>query len=298
VFLPLVGQVFLLALPAPLAYARYRYGVRNFLVSVSACMVLGGLAPGSPVGVASMLAFCVCGYALGGSFAAGERFDRAVFMGALAPLVVIAPLAGLYFLASGQDPWALLSEALRQGTAQTIELYRRMGMSAESIREIKPALAAFTRAVRDYLPAIAIYLSASVSFISCLLLRRHVRGVSPAGGAGTAAALREDMSRWAAPEHAVWGVIAPGFMMLAPVHVLRQAGGNLLLAFAIVYLFQGLAVVAYFFGKWRFPPVLRAVGFALVLLQPVLASAMWGVGLFDTWADFRKIRPKAPPKIT
>jgi uncharacterized protein YybS (DUF2232 family) len=129
-----------------------------------------------------------------------------------------------------------------------------------------------------------------VGFISWFLLKRH---------AVTVGVMEPDpgsMTRWHAPDHVVWGIIIPGFLMIPPNPLLRQAAGNVLAVFAVVYLFQGLSVITYLFEKLKLTPALKGLGFLLVALQPFLILAMWAVGFFDTWADFRKLRPKGTGK--
>ncbi|HEY3347023.1 MAG TPA: DUF2232 domain-containing protein, partial [Nitrospirota bacterium] len=99
-------------------------------------------------------------------------------------------------------------------------------------------------------------------------------------------------NEWTAPDLAVWGIIIPGFLLIPDQPVLRQAAGNILGAVAVVYLFQGLAVLSHIFARLNFSPFFRAAGYVIIALQPFLLIGLWAVGLFDTWADFRKLRNK------
>lgn len=280
----------MLVLPAPLGYARARYGLFNFVFISLLCIGMATLAGGFPLITLLMAGFCISGYMLGGSVIKGEKDGPAVFKAALMPVLVIAPVLGLYFLAAGLNPWSMLSHALDQGTRESAALYKQMGMSQADIDALMPSVKLFSRVLMEYLPAIVVAISAAVGFVSWFLLKRHsvkVGLVAPDPGS---------MTRWHAPDHAVWGIIIPGFLMIPPDPVLRQAAGNVLAVFAIVYLFQGLSVVTYLFEKLRLTPALKGLGFLLIALQPFLILAMWAIGFFDTWADFRKLRPKPAGK--
>ncbi len=49
----------------------------------------------------------------------------------------------------------------------------------------------------------------------------------------------------------VWGVIASGLLLLLPSLAAKTVGLNGLAMFMLVYFFQGIAIVTYFFRKSR-----------------------------------------------
>ena len=283
-FLPVVGAFLVFIFPAPLAYARLKHGTAHFALLSAACLAMTTLAGGFPSVTVIVAGLCVMAYTLGGSVAEGESTDRAVVKGTLSSAIFVGLAAGLFFLAIGVNPWVHLDKTLEEGIAESVQLYRRMGMSQADIDQLMPSLRLLKYIISGYLPAVAICVSTLVSFTSCYLLRRH------ASRTGLSKGVDEPLGRWCAPDHAVWGVVVPGFMMIPGSELLRQAAGNLLAVFALVYLFQGLAVVAYLFDRIRLSPLLRALATLVALLQPIILLVVWCVGLFDTWADFRKVR--------
>jgi uncharacterized protein YybS (DUF2232 family) len=69
---------------------------------------------------------------------------------------------------------------------------------------------------------------------------------------------------------------------------LRNVGYNVVLVTAFFFAIQGLAVVAYYAHRLAGPPFLRAGLLILVLLNPWAPQILALLGLFDTWADFRR----------
>ncbi|MCH7498973.1 MAG: DUF2232 domain-containing protein, partial [Nitrospinae bacterium] len=63
----------------------------------------------------------------------------------------------------------------------------------------------------------------------------------------------------------------------------------------VLYLFQGLAVVVHILTAKAFSKWVWIVIFALILFQPMFMGVVMGIGLFDIWVDFRKIRKTPPP---
>lgn len=75
---------------------------------------------------------------------------------------------------------------------------------------------------------------------------------------------------------------------------LKAAGYNVLLVTAFFFAVQGLAVVAYYAHRLAGPAFLRIALLALVVVNPWAGQILALLGLFDTWADFRKWAD--PPK--
>ncbi|MBI5695398.1 MAG: DUF2232 domain-containing protein [Nitrospirae bacterium] len=283
-FMPLLLAV----LPAPLAYARLRYGVGNFAVAASVCAALT-LAGGGSVGLfAVVAALVICGNALGVSMSAGEPDDRTLLRGTLIPALSVGAVLAVYFLANGVDPWAIAAKDMDASVSRAVGMYKRLGMSQADIDAALPTVKLWMRVMTDGLVAVAFYTMTATCVMSHALLRRY----AVKAGLVKARAEGEGLANWVAPDHAVWGVIIPGFLMIPDVHVLRVAAGNVLAVFALVYLFQGIGIVSYLIGRLKMPRGFRILLWAMVLLQPYLFLTMWAVGLFDTWVDFRKLRKK------
>jgi hypothetical protein len=90
----------------------------------------------------------------------------------------------------------------------------------------------------------------------------------------------------------VWGLIAGLVMVLVPgFTVMRGLGANLLMFFGVVYALRGAGVALWFLAPGRFVMALL-IGFA-VLFWHVIGVLALGLGLGDTWADWRS---RAKPK--
>ncbi|NIQ02818.1 MAG: DUF2232 domain-containing protein, partial [Nitrospinaceae bacterium] len=65
---------------------------------------------------------------------------------------------------------------------------------------------------------------------------------------------------------------------------------NVFIVMLVIYFFQGMAVSIHLLEAKRIPKPIWVVVFFLVFLQPVLLGIVIGLGVFDIWADFRKLR--------
>jgi uncharacterized protein YybS (DUF2232 family) len=94
----------------------------------------------------------------------------------------------------------------------------------------------------------------------------------------------------------IWGLVTSIVLLVLPTFsAVRALGLNLLIFFGVLYALRGLGVLAWYFAAHR-------VGFALVMVVAVLALPLTslfslGVGLGDTWLDWRaRPRPQGTPR--
>ena len=92
---------------------------------------------------------------------------------------------------------------------------------------------------------------------------------------------------------AVAFVLAGAAVVMPP---LRAGAYNVLLVVAFFYALQGLAVVAFYTHRLAAPPLLRSMVLLLVVMNPWAPQILAGIGLFDTWFDFRKWAEPPDPK--
>ena len=90
----------------------------------------------------------------------------------------------------------------------------------------------------------------------------------------------------------MWIAIGAGGLLLVPLNGLKMLGANMLIVLMVIYLFQGLAIISYYFQKKRFPPILRKFIYVLVAVQQLLMLVVIFVGLLDMWVDFRRLKKK------
>lgn len=155
------------------------------------------------------------------------------------------------------------------------------GVLEQSIRDVLPTMARLV-------PGAAFASALVVSWLNVLVALRYCRiqylPLPP----------WRDWSRWKSPEALVWGVVACGFSLMLPLYPLRMTALNGLLVLSIIYLFQGMSVVSFYFERWKLPRFLQAVGYGILLMQQLVTFGTILMGLFDVWFDFRRISPKTP----
>jgi uncharacterized protein YybS (DUF2232 family) len=285
---PMVGLIGSAFIPVPLIVFRAKLGP-------SAARVIGLAALGCALLLGGFLEALFFGELLLIGFLMGELMGRHGSLEKILAFVCIAVIAvglggilvaGLW---TGQGLLVTVSEGVRHHLELSLLLYQQMGLSPEQLEFLESSIDVIQRVLVGVLPALVIGSTLMVAWISLLASRRWCqRKALPFPDYGP-------LNRWKAPELLVWGVIGSGALLLVPSLGAKLMGLNGLIVFMVVYFFQGMAIVAYFFHKKQIPRFARVVLYGLIAVQQVVMLAVIGVGFFDTWFNFRKLeKPLAP----
>ncbi len=108
----------------------------------------------------------------------------------------------------------------------------------------------------------------------------------------------EKFNSWVLQENFIWAFIASaGIVWFVPEGSLFGIGINGLIICLAVYVLQGLAIAFHFLESKSVPNFLWVLLVAFVFSQPILIGLLVGLGVFDLWADFRKLKVvEAPPQ--
>jgi uncharacterized protein YybS (DUF2232 family) len=285
---PIAGLMGSAFIPVPLVFFRAKLGRPGATVIALAAL-------GCAVLLGGRLEVLFFGELLLIGFAMGELMERQwpleKTVAAVCVAVVIAGLAGLLAssLGTGQGLLTTLSEGVRYHLELSLQLYQQMGLSEDQLHFLESSIEGIQQVLVGMMPALVIDSTLMVTWISLLAARGvcQRRGLPfPDYGA---------LNRWKAPELMVWGVIGSGVLLLVPTLSAKMVGLNGLAVFMVIYFFQGMAVVAFFFQKKQIPRLARMVLYGLIAVQQLVMLAVVGVGFFDTWFNFRKLgKPLAP----
>lgn len=101
-----------------------------------------------------------------------------------------------------------------------------------------------------------------------------------------------DVAAFRLPDTTVWVVIGATVCFLAGQYLLdgvwiKYFGVNILIALGAVYFFQGLAVIAFFIRRIRFPLFRLLIYLGIILFFQTVGFLIVGLGLVDIWVNFR-----------
>jgi uncharacterized protein YybS (DUF2232 family) len=186
----------------------------------------------------------------------------------------------------GVAPWNLIGTYIEKKIQYSINLYTAMKISSEQLTLIKDNIPEIVALITKIFPALFLVSLIFVVWVNLLAARFFFRKYElPFPDFG-------NLSNWKAPEKMVWYLIAAGGVLLLPDERAEFAGWNMLVVILFVYLLAGLSVISFFLKKSSVPAAFRYLIYFLIFAQQIITTLVVTAGLFDLWADFRKLNNK------
>ena len=284
VMVPIIGIFCSLLLPLPILYYRIKLGrTISALIPVASLVILMVAVNAFPFDIVFVAALLIIGFSLGELLGSKFSIEKTVlvtcglvFLGGALALILSSAATGHSLLAD-------FSHSVAHNREFLLQLYRNMGLPAERIPDVERFLNQIQSVAIRILPALIITTTLFVIWINVLLgtlLLKNRHLAYPAYGR---------LNLWQAPDYLIWGVVGFGSLMLIPDDLSKTIGLNGLMTMMMVYFFQGVAIVSYFFEKKQVPRFARVMLYALLIVQEVLLVVIV-IGFIDVWTNFRKLK--------
>lgn len=189
-------------------------------------------------------------------------------------------------LISGKAPWSIIGAYISMVVQENIELYSRAGISTQYVELLRESADRIAGVLLGLSPALVFAGSVFFVWLNVLegkwLFRKKGMWYPDFG----------DLSRWKTLDKMVWLVVVSGIFIMIPMDAFRILGLNIAIVLFLIYMLQGLAIIHFFFNRKNVPVFFRVFGYFLIFAQQFLLFIVAGLGLIDTWADFRKLDRK------
>lgn len=283
-YLPIIGFFCALFIPLPILFYRSKLG-RNAgaIIPVLTIMVMTIVLGRILVDIFPFFAMLLLGFTLGELIEANLSVEKTILYAC--SIMLLACIVGVLFYGaiSNKDVILLISEYVAKNLELTLALYEGMGVSEESIQLISGSLDRIHYIMLRILPALIVSSALFAAWVSLLLAKPMLKNRTlfyPDYGS---------LNTWKAPEFLVWGIIGCGLVLLLSDGALKMIGLNGLIILMTVYFFQGIAIIAFYFEKKRFPRMLRIFIYSLIAVQQMMLFIVIGLGFFDMWLNFRRL---------
>ncbi len=285
VAIPLVGVLLIPLVPQPALAFGLKWGKGNGMVllclTASLLFFLGGkeLALGySFLALMAILLFF--------SFGRGWSIESVV-VGTATGMLAAAFAMLLYFFGSLSLLQQVVRVALRENLEISLKVYEKIGFSGEGLEVLRERAPQIIEMMLRIMPALAFVGFVAVILVNLFFLYRrfsHHHSLFASTG---------DVREWKSPEPLIWCFILSGFSLFLPEwEGIKTLALNLFLVIAVFYFLQGLAIVAYYFHHKHVPYFLRSLAYALIVFEQFFTLFVVGLGLFDLWGDFRRLKKK------
>ncbi len=285
-FVPVAGVFPGLLTPAPTAFAVIRWGFPAAWYVPGCAGVLGSLILcllGSSYSIPYLLTLLGIGVIIG--YGLRSRWSTGKIVG-FSSLLAIG-MAGLFFIMALSETRGEMVRVIEQDLRAAVsDTLKQLGNSSPETQDMERNLLDTVPFIVRIIPGVFISCILGISWLNLLVLLRYCRT------APYEFCVREKLTLWKTPEFLVWFVIAGGIMLLVPVDDFKLPGINFLIVIGTIYFFHGLAIVAFYFEKWKMPFWVKGFVYAVLFLQQFTLMATAVLGLFDVWFDFRKLAKK------
>lgn len=197
----------------------------------------------------------------------------------------------LWGIKTGQNPYQAVVSEINQSLDASLDFYEHLNVPKEALETMKEALHDIKSLAARFWPGFAaasllVLVSINVWLGNRILHRYGIPGFQFG-----------DLSRWSLPETVVWLLILAGGLVVWPYSGPRTVGINLLIFLTPAYFFQGLAIVSFYIKKYGLSRFMRLLLYSLICIQTYIIIMVAVVGLFDIWADFRRLKKAANETI-
>jgi uncharacterized protein YybS (DUF2232 family) len=283
--IPYVGPIVVILMPLPVLYYCSRLGRQRGLVvlTVSFLAAYGILTfSGQRANIPVLFMIGFVGFLLSEILKRNLSVEKTFLLASLVLFSCFIGFALYHAVRTGITPWQMIERYTSGIIQENIKLYSHLNISEEQIQLIRESTPQITHFFTGIFPALVLSGTVFTVWINLFFARRlfRIHGLAfPDFG---------DLAAWKAPERLVWVLIVAGGMMLVPIEGLTVVGINFLIICSLIYLFQGLAIAAFFFREKRIPMIVRWLFYVLILIQQYMLIIVIAFGLFDMWVDFRK----------
>lgn len=282
--IPVFGFLFFLIVPLPAFYYRLRLGTKKAaLIAGCAFIFLVFFSGGLSADLFFIAGMLLLGFFMGEFIEKDLAIEKTI--GYASGLVLAAGAFGLVIYAniSNLGLAQMISGYISRNLEMTIALYKSMEMPEESIALLTESMDQIRYVLVRILPAIftaGLLLSAWINLLLAkVVLKSKKYAYQSLVG----------LNAWKTPDTLVWGVVASALMLMMPAGFLKLLGINGMIVFTIIYFFQGIAIISFYFEKKSVPSAIRFLLYGTIIIQQILIFAIAGVGFFDVWLNFRKL---------
>ena len=282
----LLPFVSFLALPQAGLFTRVRFGRHALTVCAAQIVLIAILSDGILIDLFFLSGWFLTGYTMGECFYRKLPVELTVLLPTAVSLS--AYFLGLFFYTNQLNVGivAFLEEYVGKNLEYILKSYESTGVSTEAVQLFSENFNSIRHDLVRLLPAVTIAMTMIMTWLN-LLISKTLQVV-------VRKRFNEfhTLNQWKAPEHLVWLVIGCGLSLILSDGWLRLLAISGLLIFMVVYFFQGIAIVSFFFEKKRFPRLLKIFMYSIIAVQQILLFFIVGLGFFDMWMNFRKLERK------
>ncbi|WP_320040378.1 DUF2232 domain-containing protein [uncultured Desulfobacter sp.] len=274
---PLLGVFVLLFLPLPVLFYRLKLG-RNSgaLIAATSFFILVIMAKGVAFDTLYFGLLLATGMVLGECLERHMSIQKTMGLTALIGAGTVFAAYMVYTISQGRTLSALMTDYMNQSLSIAKQLSPELGMDQDMTQKLISSM-------MIVMPAMFMISFVTTLWLNILIIRKLLRHK------GITIKSIEHLNLYKAPDTLVWAFIGCATTLMIPSSPVKIFGINCLIVLMLVYFFQGIAVISFFFQQKNTPVALKGFCYFLIAVQVYVLILVIGLGFFDNWFDFRKL---------
>jgi len=292
--IPVLGFAINMLAPLPMIYYFFTHGRQPMyfaliLSALASAIILGTLMDdsgfGLRMGLFYLLSHGLVAVMISEMILRRDDMAKTVFTATFIPMIV----TGLVFIAispvSLGELYVSLLEKTRLMLGETVVAYQKAGVPSEQTDMLSQNIEETSMWIVKLIPSTSVIgylLLAMLNYYGYKRIQKRFPFLP--------STVRSTLSKWYPPDKTVYVFIAGALAVFFFNGILESIGVNVVLILISLYSLAGMAVVQFFLEKYNVVLFLRLLAYSIIIVQPFFLSMVAGLGLFDLWFDFRKIR--------
>ena len=283
-FFPPLGALIGVLAPAPLIFVYLQRGQVVGLILMGLVFIVLMLLAGPAQAMLFAAEYVVMATILAETVKAQLTMDKCIFLSALGSMVLATFF--LFVLFGGETSLIeFFQQQIMKHFDLSMEALKSMGENQADLDSMQEAFEETSRMFASAYPAfimVGTLITAAVNFFLVRFIWVKLYGKT--------LFRQEKFSELVLPDFLIWALILSSASLFFIGSSIGALGINLFALVMLVYFFQGLAVTVHILKRKKAHFVLWGLVFLMIVIQPILMGFVIGLGVFDIWVDFRKIR--------
>ncbi|MCK5311171.1 MAG: DUF2232 domain-containing protein [Desulfobacteraceae bacterium] len=284
---PLFGFFIALLLPQPVLFFRLKLGKKmGAIIPIAAFLIITTVLHGLLADVFFYGSLLLIGYLIGNFIEQHLSIEKTISYTFLATVGICLSLFIIYSFANERSFFIIISDYVAKNIELSFQIYSEIGIDQAKIDALAKSSELIQYVIIRIMPSMFTTMLLFIVWLNILIIKKILKKD------GVVMSWLGILNHWKAPEHLVWFAILTLISIFIPIESLKLIGLNIFIILMLIYFFQGIAIVSFFFEKKEFPFFLRFFIYTLIIIQQIFALLIIGLGFFDTWFDFRKLNLK------
>jgi uncharacterized protein YybS (DUF2232 family) len=283
-FFPPLGALIGVLAPAPLIFVYLQRGQVVGLILMGLVFIVLMLLAGPAQAMLFAAEYVVMATILAETVKAQLTMDKCIFLSALGSMVLATFF--LFVLFGGETSLIeFFQQQIMKHFDLSMEALKSMGENQDDLDSMQEVMEETSRTFASAYPAfimVGSLITAAVNFFLVRFIWVKLYGQT--------LFRQEKFSELVLPDFLIWALILSSASLFFIGTSIGSLGINLFALVMLVYFFQGLAVTVHILERKKAHFVIWALVFLMIVIQPILMGFVIGLGVFDIWVDFRKIR--------